>query len=210
MRFQLPNWIWICAFLVILLLFPFIWRQFILHLYEEHIYPQDSAPDGNVAIVFGAAVYRSGRLSSILRDRLDTAIGLYEAGIVEKLLLSGDGSPASNFEPQAMRAYALSRGIPDDDLMIDENGTRTYNTCFQARRSFQIGRAILVTQGFHLPRALFTCEQLGIKVVGVAADQRTYRGAHWYEVRETLATLVALLDVARGKEPQFVALMTKT
>ena len=98
-------------------------------------------------------------------------------------------------------AYAIERGVPSEDLQPDFGGRRTYDTCYRAREIFQIDNAILVTQEFHLPRALFTCNLLGIEAVGVAADLRPYRGARWYEFRETAATLNALWDIIRQARP---------
>ena len=96
-----------------------------------------------------------------------------------------------------MMDYAIEQGVATEDIQPDFAGRRTYDTCYRAREIFQLESAILVTQQFHLPRAMFTCQQLGIEVVGVAADAQPYRGARWYEMRETLATAVALWDVIR-------------
>jgi SanA protein len=126
---------------------------------------------------------------------------LYENGQVQKLLLSGDNREADYNEPGAMMAYALQRGIPQEDIQPDYAGLRTYDTCYRARHIFQVESAVLITQDFHLPRALFTCSALGIEVVGVSADRQPYRAARWYETRETAATLVALWDVIRRERP---------
>jgi SanA protein len=96
-----------------------------------------------------------------------------------------------------MMEYAIQRGVSPDDVQPDYGGRRTYDTCYRAREIFQLDSAILVTQEFHLPRALFTCRRLGIEAVGVMADLRPYRAARFYEVRETLATAVALWDTIR-------------
>jgi SanA protein len=100
-----------------------------------------------------------------------------------------------------MMAYAIQRGIPQADIQPDYAGLRTYDTCYRARYIFQVESAVLITQDFHLPRALFTCNALGVKAVGVTADRQQYRGARWYETRETAATLVALWDVVSGQKP---------
>ncbi|MCA9872424.1 MAG: YdcF family protein, partial [Anaerolineales bacterium] len=152
-------------------------------------------------IVFGAAVYGNGRLSPVLRDRVETAVQLYKTGRVDKILMSGDNQTLEYDEPSAMVAYAVAQGVPAADVQPDYGGRRTYDTCYRARDIFQVESAVLVTQAFHLPRALFTCRQLGITAVGVAADLRTYRAAGWYETRETAATLVALWDVVRHSPP---------
>lgn len=96
-----------------------------------------------------------------------------------------------------MRDYALRLGIPDEDIILDYAGRRTYDTCYRARHIFEIDSAILVTQAFHLPRALYTCNQMGVSVTGVAADMRQYRRSaqSFWNLRETVATIVALWEV---------------
>lgn len=183
------------------LLSPLLWRRAVTWYYGQQIQPVGSVTADRVAVVFGAAVYRDGRLSSILRDRMDTAIALYESGKVEKILVSGDNQTAFYDEPGAMKAYAVERGIPEIDIYADHGGRRTYDTCYRARDIFQLKSATLVTQAFHLPRALFTCRQLGLEVQGVSADMRPYRNMRWYEFRETFATLNALLDIIRQAPP---------
>lgn len=189
------------AILAGLVAFPIFWRFTVKRHYVQHIYPVTEVPPERVAIVFGAAVFRGGRLSSVLRDRMATAIQLYKNGVVERIIVSGDSQAEGYDEPSAMMAYAIERGIPAHDILTDHGGLRTYDTCYRARHTFGVSSAILVTQGFHLPRALFTCNSLGLDSVGASADIRRYRAARWYELRETVAGLVALLDVIRQKQP---------
>ncbi|MBX3001016.1 MAG: YdcF family protein [Caldilineaceae bacterium] len=190
----------------LLISFPFMWRAWVDANSSQNIYTVDSAPITRVAVVFGARIYPSGRLSAMLMDRVETAVQLYEAGKVEKLLLSGDNSSQYYNEPGAMMAYALQRGVPAEDIQLDYAGLRTYDTCYRAQAIFDLDAAVLVTQRFHLPRALFTCEQLGMEVFGVAADQRDYdpRSIAWSEMREIPATLMALLDIVRRQPPTFL------
>jgi SanA protein len=148
-----------------------------------------------VAIVFGAGYWPSGRLSNALADRMETAIALYEAGLVNKLLLTGDNRFVEYNEPAAMAEYAQARGVPRDDLVLDYAGRRTYDSCYRAKAIFGVERAVLVTQAFHLPRALYTCDRLGLESVGVVADRRSYVRSAWYEMRETFALTRAWLDV---------------
>ena len=190
---------WLIIF--VLLLTPLVWRRAVGLYYSRHIHSTSSVPADRVAVVFGAAVYGDGRLSPILRDRMDTAIALYESGKVEKILVSGDNQTEYYDEPGAMRDYALRHGIPESDIQADHGGRRTYDTCYRAGEIFQLKSAILVTQTFHLPRAIFTCRQLGVQATGVSADLRPYRGMRWYEFRETLATLNALRDILRKAPP---------
>jgi SanA protein len=163
----------------------------------SRLYSPDTTPPGQVAIVFGAGLYRDGSPTPVLRDRVATAADLYFSGKVKKLLMSGDNSSPGHNEPGAMRAYALRLGIPDEDIVLDYAGRRTYDTCYRAREIFHIHSAILVTQGFHLPRALYTCNLLGVSAVGVPADLRQYRRASqtFWNLRESVATFVALWEV---------------
>lgn len=187
--------------------FPFAWRTWVNTRYETRIYTLagavESLPDERVAIVYGARVYPSGRLSAMLRDRVDTAIALYEAGKVDKLILSGDNGTAEYNEPGAMMAYAIERGVPAEDIQPDYGGRRTYDTCYRAKAIFGVESAVLVTQAFHLPRALFLCNSLDLESTGVIADRRVYdpRSVAWSESRELPALLVALVDVIRKAPP---------
>ena len=159
-------------------------------------YPAAKVPPGRVAIVFGAGLWRDGSPTPVLRDRVAAAAELYFAGKVQKLLLSGDNRFIDYNEPGAMRDYAISLGVPEQDLVLDYAGRRTYDTCYRAKAIFEIDQAILVTQRFHLPRALFLCNALGIPSTGVSADLRQYwRVSYLYwSVREIPATLVAFWE----------------
>jgi len=159
------------------------------------IYALESVPERPVAIVFGAGVWPDGTPSAILADRLETAIALYENGKVRKMLMTGDNSRVDYNEPERMRQYALARGVPDEDVVLDYAGRRTYDSCYRAKVIFGVDEAILVTQAYHLDRALFTADALGLDVVGVAADRRPYRFIARYWWRELLATPVAWWQV---------------
>jgi SanA protein len=152
----------------------------------------EEAEQAQVAIVFGAALARNGRPSAVLRDRIQTAVDLYQAGQVDLLLMSGQVP-----EPASMRDYALELGVPAEAILLDELGLRTYDTCYRAVAVFQVESAILVTQAYHQARALYTCSQLGLPASGVPAQQsRYYRGALTiWNLREFLATGAALWDL---------------
>ncbi len=154
-----------------------------------------------VAIVFGAGLTRDGRATRVLRDRVETAVKLYFAGKVEKLLMSGDNRFVEYNEPQAMKDYALQLGMPEEDIVLDYAGRRTYDTCYRANVIFQVEEAILVTQSFHLPRALYTCNQLGVDASGVAAENHYFlkRSRAYWNFREFIATPVALWEVHFAK-----------
>jgi SanA protein len=154
-----------------------------------------AAPEIPVAIVFGAGVRADGRLSPMLADRMDTAIALYSAGKVRKLLVSGDNRFVDYDEPGRMYDYAVARGVPPADVVRDYAGRRTYDTCYRAGAIFGVERALLVTQRFHLPRAIFTCRNLGVEGVGFSADRRPYWSNNYYRLRDAFATLRAWWDV---------------
>jgi len=131
-----------------------------------------AVPRRRVAIVFGAQVLPGGRLSDALAYRVDAGIALYRAGKIEQLLMTGDNRTPEYDEPTAMRDYALARGVPSAAIVLDDAGLRTYDSCYRARAVFGVApnEAILVTQDYHLPRALFTCNQMGLRAIGFAAQ----------------------------------------
>jgi len=172
--------------------------RLITTIYSWHrIYQVDGSPTERVAIIFGAGLKRDGTPTVILRDRVETGVRLYLDGKAEKLLMSGDNSVAYYNEPEAMRQYAISLGVPDQDIVLDYAGRRTYDTCFRAKSIFGVERALLVTQKFHLPRALFICNMLGLTASGVEANNRNYRRVSLliWNFREQLATAAAFLDL---------------
>lgn len=185
------------AFLIIGALIPILARLITGIYAASRVYSLADVPARRVAIVFGAGLWRDGSPTPILQDRVATAAELYFAGKVEKLLLSGDNRFANYNEPEAMRRYAVSLGVPNEALVLDYAGRRTYDTCYRAATIFGVKEAILVTQAFHLPRAIYLCNHLGVDGIGVQADQRVYRRssmAYW-TLRELLATVNALWEV---------------
>ena len=149
------------------------------------------------AIVFGAGFYQeTERPSLVLRDRIETAAALVESGKSGSVILSGDGSTGS-IEVDVMVRYAEEIGIPEENLLLDKAGFRTYETCSRAYTEFGIRDALLVTQNFHLPRALLICESVGLESVGVRADQTRYSLlSHLvWALRESVATAYAWLEV---------------
>jgi vancomycin permeability regulator SanA len=142
---------------------------------EDRRYSEVAAvPERPVAIVFGAGVNGSNP-SPALASRLDGAIALYDAGTVDHLLMSGDNGRADYDEVTVMRDYALARGVPGEAITRDYAGFDTYDTCSRARQIFGVRAAVLVTQDFHLARALYTCDQLGVDVVGLAIPDWNFR-----------------------------------
>ncbi len=153
-----------------------------------------SAP---AAVVFGAGLWRDGSPTPVLQDRVKTAADLYFYEKVSKILMSGDNRFVDYNEPAAMRDYALSLGVPDDVIVLDYAGRSTYDTCYRAKHIFGLDHAILVTQGFHLPRALYVCNILDLQAYGVESDLRQYpiRSLMYWHIREAFATLFAFWEV---------------
>jgi SanA protein len=172
-------------------------RLFTAIFARSRIYEPQTATYHRVAIVFGAGLQRDGTPAAVLRDRVTIASELYFAGKVDKLLMSGDNRTIYYNEPQAMHDYAVRLGVPSKDIVLDYAGQRTYDTCYRARDIFGLDDAILVTQAFHLPRAIYTCNTLGIQVIGVPADRRNYsRGPYiFWNIRELLATINAVWEL---------------
>jgi SanA protein len=157
----------------------------------------ENVPTRRVAIVFGAGLWRNGTATPVLKDRVQMAANMYFAGKVEKLLMSGDNRFVEYNEPAVMREVALSLGVPETAIVVDFAGRRTYDTCYRARAIFGVTEAILVTQAFHLPRAIYECSRLGIDSVGVNADLRVYSKSSvlYWNARELFATVAALWDL---------------
>jgi vancomycin permeability regulator SanA len=177
------------AAVAFLVLFP-LWT--LTGRYEKSIYSAaDQVPQRPVAVVFGAGYWPDGTPSDVMKDRVQAAVDLFRAGKVRKVLFSGDNRFASYNEPATMREYALGLGLPDEAIVLDYAGRRTYDTCYRARDIFGLTDVVLVTQRYHLPRALYTCGRLGLNAVGYAADRRSYVFIRSYRLREVPALWVA-------------------
>jgi len=162
---------------------------------SKKTYTAEDLPPAKAAIVFGAGLTASGAPTAVLQDRVTTAVNLYNSGKVEKILMSGDNRFIDYNEPGAMKAYAIELGMPEEDIVLDYAGRRTYDTCYRAGAIFQLENPILVTQRFHLSRALYTCNALGLESIGVEADLRPYRDEDFWKIREIAASLVAFIQV---------------
>lgn len=146
--------------------------------------------EDRVAIVLGARVEDDGTPSNTLYDRMLTGVELYKAGKTRKLLLSGGGG-----EPKVMKRLALEFGVPEQDLIIDELGTRTYESCVRAKNIFGVTQAVIVTQDYHLPRSIYLCENVGIDAIGFDAKRRDYLGERYAWLREYFSRVKAWGDI---------------
>ena len=142
--------------------------------------------DYDCILVLGAGIW-GDKPSPMLQDRLDEAIKLYEAGIAPKIIMSGDNGQEGYDEVNVMKDYATQKGIPSEDIFMDHAGFSTYESIYRAKEIFKVEKAIIVTQKYHLYRALHIGNKLGINVTGVGADPRKYSGQIFRELREVLA-----------------------
>jgi SanA protein len=156
--------------------------------------PED-APRAQVAIVLGARIWVDGTPMDMLGDRLETGVRLYESGKVDKLLLSGEHYQVPYNQVDSMLQYVLQRGVPEEDVFTDNAGLSTYDTMYRAREVFQVKSALVVTQDFHLSRAVYTARHLGLEAIGVVADLQSYRDEAPNAAREILARVNAVIEL---------------
>ncbi|MEF9925608.1 MAG: ElyC/SanA/YdcF family protein [Raoultibacter sp.] len=145
------------------------------------------AHNAQCIVVLGASVLPDGSPSGILQDRLDAAIALYKAGAAPKMLMSGDNGDVSYNEGAAMKNYAIEQGVPSEDIFNDHAGFSTYETMYRAKNVFGAQRIIVVTQTYHLYRALYAANGLGMEAIGVASDAHAYKNQSYYDLREVPA-----------------------
>lgn len=176
--------------------------HFVRVRYQDRIVPLSSAPQAPVVLVFGAGLAPGGVPSPVLAQRLDTAIALWKAGKAQAVLVSGDNSDRFHDETRAMRRYMLDRGLPEQAVLGDDSGLSTYDSCVRAFTVFQVRRALLVTQGFHLPRALYIANSVGMDAWGVAADEGR-PSTRRYMMREMFSRVLALAMVLLDLEPAY-------
>ncbi len=174
-----------------------ILRIFMLLNAGSEIYLPETVPQAPAALVLGAGLNRDGTPGLVLQDRVKSAADLYFSGKVKKILMSGDNSSDYYDEPGAMKEFALDLGVPEEDIILDFAGRRTYDSCYRAKEIFGLEKLIVVTQAYHLPRALFLCNAFDLEANGIPADDANYRRRNYtfWWVREILASLKAYWDV---------------
>ena len=154
---------------------------------NQYIVSVEDAPKTEAALVLGALVHNNGRVSDILADRLDIGIELYKKDKVSKLLLSGDHGRKNYDEVNAMKTYATSNKVIIEDIFMDHAGFNTYESMYRARDVFGAKKIIIVTQKYHLSRAVYIARKLGLQAYGVASDKHYYPKISKYKMRERLA-----------------------
>ena len=181
-------------FLLVLLLILFLPALIILRVqtkYADQIVSGNELISPSVGLVFGAGLRRAGEPSDILKDRIKTAIQLYQDNKVGRFIFSADSVLADYDEVLAMKNFALSEGLPPAVIINDNFGVNTYESCQRLKNEFGLSSAVLITQKYHLRRALYICNELGIGALGVAAIDRGYAKQLMFTLREYLASLRA-------------------
>lgn len=158
--------------------------------------------DADAIVVLGAAINWDGSPSTILQDRLDVAISLYEAGVAPKIIMSGDNSDSTYNEVMAMANYAIEQGVSEDDIFCDHAGVSTYDSMYRLKNVFSVERCVIVTQEYHLYRAVYDARSFGIDARGVSSDLSEYSDKQSFEEREFLARIKDFSSVLFNAEPE--------
>jgi vancomycin permeability regulator SanA len=179
---------WLSILFIILAAFGLSINSYIRYIGFKYISNGEGVPKADVILVLGARVFQDGSVSLMLKDRLTTGYELYEKGKAEKIIVSGDHGQVEYDEVNAMKDYLKEVGVPGSDVFMDHAGFSTYESLYRARDIFQVKKVIIVTQKYHLMRALFIARELGIEAYGVPADKRVYHGVTLKnEIREIAA-----------------------
>jgi SanA protein len=172
---------------------------------RKYIYSDiDSIPKCYTGIVLGAQVYQLGVPSNFLQDRLDKAIELYKSNKISRFLLSGDHGQNNYDEVNTMKKYLLENGVDTNDIFLDHAGFDTYNTMFRAKEIFEVKDVIIITQNFHLPRAVYIARRLGLGAYGISADKQKYSSLSYLKKREKIANIKAYLELLIHKKPKYL------
>ncbi|MDO0932931.1 ElyC/SanA/YdcF family protein [Streptomyces sp. DG2A-72] len=184
----------------VLALLPATWMYVVA---GDRLRTTADVPRTEVAVVFGAGLW-DGEPSPYLAHRLDAAAELYREGRIEVVLVTGDNSREDYDEPDAMRTYLTRRGVPDVRIVSDYAGFDTWDSCVRAKKIFGVDRAVLISQGFHIRRAVALCQEAGVSSYGVGVD--AVHDATWYYggVRELIAAGKAAVDAVFEPDPRFL------
>lgn len=155
-------------------------------------------------LVLGAGVHPDGSPSNMLEDRLLRGIELYDQGIAPKLLMSGDHGRKNYDEVNVMKEFAKDRGVPSEDIFMDHAGFSTYESMYRAKEVFQAEKIVIVTQKYHMYRAVYAAEKMGLDAYGVTSNQRTYAGQRRRDVRELLARAKDFVTGILKPEPTYL------
>jgi len=164
----------------------------------------NSISNSYTGLVLGAKVYENGDLSGVLKDRVDAAIELYENKKIKRFLLSGDHGRENYDEVNHMKKYLLNKGVPIEDIFLDHAGFDTYNSIYRAKKIFKVDSVIIISQAFHVKRAVYIAKYLDLQVQGYTADKHTYGIAKKMIIRESLANVKALIELLFNRKPRYL------
>ena len=179
----------LAVLLIAAVLLPVATSYYVMASTQDRIITLDEAAGMNAdtILVLGARVWDNGQPSGILKDRINTGVDLYEAGASDRLLMSGDHGQDEYDEVNAMKDYAIEKGVAPAVIFMDHAGFSTYESLYRARDIFQVKTVVIVSQQYHLYRALYIARALGLDAYGVSCDTREYNAYLLFDVRETLA-----------------------
>ncbi len=182
-------------------------NQYVKQATRERIITSEQAAElanADCIIVLGCQVKNDGRPSDMLKDRLDRGIELYESGAAPKIIMSGDHGQKEYDEVNTMKQYAIDAGVPSEDIFMDHAGFSTYESIYRAKEIFEADKVIIVTQEYHLYRALYIADKLGVESYGVGADYHIYAGQSMREFREILARFKDYMTTILKPEPTYL------
>lgn len=167
---------------------------------------RDSGETFDAIMVLGASVNPDGTPSAVLKDRLDVAIELYDSGVSENIIMSGDDQSDIDYdEVTAMKRYVVERGVPSEDVFCDHAGICTYDSMYRAQYVFNVKSMVVVTQQYHLPRALYDANALGVVSVGVSSDLHEYDDQERFDTREVLARVSDFAKIHTNADAQYLS-----
>lgn len=180
-------------------------HTYVRYAYKNRIITLEQASERNAdcILILGAGVWDSGP-SHMLEDRLLQGIDLYWAEASDRLLMSGDHGSADYDEVNTMKNFAIERDVPSEHVFMDHAGFSTYESMYRARDIFQVKKIVIVTQEFHLYRALYIANKLGLDAYGVSSDPRPYASQEYREIREMLARIKDFFTVLFQPEPAYL------
>ncbi len=204
MPLWLPKWIKVAALallgaaaLMVLLYGVVVWTT------SGSVYSNvEEVPHAEAALVLGASVMQNGSLSAVLQARADAAVSLYLAHKVDKILVTGDNSSVGHNEVNPTGRYLVSKGVPKEDIFLDHAGFDTYSSVYRAREVFGVTSLVIVSQAFHLPRALLVAHALGVPTSAFIAPGDGLFLYNW--AREVPATLKSILDLQLERVPKYL------
>ena len=190
--------------LVLTILTPFLLSGMVRHATVSQICESDVPRETyDVILILGCGVKKNGEPSDMLQDRLLTGSALYQAGAAPHILLSGDNEHDDYNEIAAMKSVCLEAGVPEEAILTDRYGLSTYDSIARARKLYGVERAVIVTQTYHLYRALYIAGKMDMEAIGVDADIRTYRMQTYRDLREVLARCKDFFAVQRNIMPAY-------